>query len=362
MRLTRILVIILIAVVITLTMNLLMGGVLALLQIAWYGQGRGFWLGVAGGQNPTSIWQFPNGFSLAPVFAILLAGYAALAKSKNAIVATMVVGMGTVVLGLAIGTSFGSQPLSAMWVTGWISRVLVIFVLSAYLTRRLANYIPLSKERHRSRQSLSGGFTLIEVLVVTAILALLAALLFPVFARAKRSSLIATDMAQMRQTYLAIKLYQEDEGELPPLLTSLVPRYIPKAILRGAGDPRLPRNDGTYIAFTPCNKWREEIADCPRSSYMVSYAYLSTFRRTIEKQGIVFAELEARPNMGLLTAMHHADHTSSTALFSVSDPSLGKRHNTGLYLRTYMDGSTKAISKKATGGSWDCSWESCFLD
>ncbi len=45
-----------------------------------------------------------------------------------------------------------------------------------------------NKHRHQEMRNRRGGFTLIELLVVIAIIAILAAMLFPVFARARESA------------------------------------------------------------------------------------------------------------------------------------------------------------------------------
>jgi prepilin-type N-terminal cleavage/methylation domain-containing protein/prepilin-type processing-associated H-X9-DG protein len=54
------------------------------------------------------------------------------------------------------------------------------------------------------------GFTLIELLVVIAIIAILAAILFPVFAQAKESAKQIQCMSNMKQIALATKMYQTD--------------------------------------------------------------------------------------------------------------------------------------------------------
>ncbi len=57
------------------------------------------------------------------------------------------------------------------------------------------------------------GFTLIELLVVIAIIAILAAILFPVFAKAREKARAATCLSNIRQLATAWHLYTEDWGE-----------------------------------------------------------------------------------------------------------------------------------------------------
>src|SRR4051812_19297944 len=57
------------------------------------------------------------------------------------------------------------------------------------------------------------GFTLIELLVVIAIIAILAALLFPVFARAKASARQTSCLSNLKQLGLGQILYADDFDE-----------------------------------------------------------------------------------------------------------------------------------------------------
>jgi len=60
------------------------------------------------------------------------------------------------------------------------------------------------------------GFTLIELLVVIAIIAILAAILFPVFARARAQARKTSCLAHLKQIGLATGMYASDyDGVLP---------------------------------------------------------------------------------------------------------------------------------------------------
>jgi len=65
-------------------------------------------------------------------------------------------------------------------------------------------------------RSASRGFTLIELLVVIAIIAILAAILFPVFARARESARKSSCSSNVRQLTLACLSYAQDYDELLP--------------------------------------------------------------------------------------------------------------------------------------------------
>ncbi|MHB9131878.1 MAG: type II secretion system protein [Armatimonadota bacterium] len=58
------------------------------------------------------------------------------------------------------------------------------------------------------------GFTLIELLVVIAIIAILAAILFPVFAKAREKARQTSCLNNQRQIGVAISMYIQDNGEM----------------------------------------------------------------------------------------------------------------------------------------------------
>src|SRR5436309_11005749 len=60
------------------------------------------------------------------------------------------------------------------------------------------------------------AFTLIELLVVIAIIAILAAILFPVFAQAREKARTTTCLSNLKQVGLGMQLYAQDYDEKLP--------------------------------------------------------------------------------------------------------------------------------------------------
>lgn len=79
----------------------------------------------------------------------------------------------------------------------------------------VANFIRTC-EMCKRRGQLNSGFTLIELLVVIAIIAILAAILFPVFARARQKAHQTNCLANIKQIAMATKMYCTDFNEFGP--------------------------------------------------------------------------------------------------------------------------------------------------
>ena len=71
------------------------------------------------------------------------------------------------------------------------------------------------------------GFTLIELLVVIGIIALLAAILFPVFSQVRRKAYETTCVSNLKQIGLATQMYAQDYDDLFPRGGDPIDLYAP---------------------------------------------------------------------------------------------------------------------------------------
>ena len=99
--------------------------------------------------------------------------------------------------------------------------------------------------RQRANNRAKRGFTLIELLVVIAIIAILAAILFPVFARARENARRTSCLSNMRQLGMGFMQYGQDYDEqLPfskgdsPWTVALYPYIKSQQLLRCPSDAR----------------------------------------------------------------------------------------------------------------------------
>lgn len=104
------------------------------------------------------------------------------------------------------------------------------------------------------------GFTLIELLVVIAIIAILAAILFPVFIRAKRVAQQNKCLGNLKQIGTALKLYLDDFNDRYPL----APAYwgLDRAPKLGECDATSPSVAGLIRLLYPYSK-NLEMWICP---------------------------------------------------------------------------------------------------
>jgi prepilin-type N-terminal cleavage/methylation domain-containing protein/prepilin-type processing-associated H-X9-DG protein len=123
------------------------------------------------------------------------------------------------------------------------------------------------------------GFTLIELLVVIAIIAILAAILFPVFAKAREKARQSSCLSNVKQIALAILQYAQDYDERFPMLYDL-------------GSPR----NGLIQTTQPYTK-NYQIHDCPSSdAKSAATSYLGS--RSYGYHNSLFLAAAACPTLG----------------------------------------------------------------
>ena len=182
------------------------------------------------------------------------------------------------------------------------------------------------------------GFTLIELLVVIAIIAILASILFPVFARARAKARQASCASNMKQLALAFEMYSQDNDETMP------------------GCPNGPGGNGLYGGWvwyptfgTPGNGYfdvtrgamysyvrNRQIFICPddRTGSGCSYEMNSYMR------GTALAAIPS-PADTLLLIPEDSNGTANDGYFDVPAGDVPMRnHNDGMNL-AYADGHVK---------------------
>jgi prepilin-type N-terminal cleavage/methylation domain-containing protein len=99
------------------------------------------------------------------------------------------------------------------------------------------------------------GFTLIELLVVIAIIAILAAILFPVFAQAREKARQTACLSNLKQIGLGMMMYAQDHDEVLPMAQSYGPY---NAALPSLTSPYVQRVQQYGPTPSPTNIW-----NCP---------------------------------------------------------------------------------------------------
>ena len=99
------------------------------------------------------------------------------------------------------------------------------------------------------RSASRSGFTLIELLVVIAIIAILAAILFPVFAQARENARRISCLSNMKQVDTALLMYTQDYDETLPTLTD--DRSVSPSIRTDAWNVLQPYTKNKDIFYCP---------------------------------------------------------------------------------------------------------------
>jgi len=160
------------------------------------------------------------------------------------------------------------------------------------------------------------GFTLIELLVVIAIIAILAAILFPVFARAREKARQTNCLSNVKQIMLGVLMYAQDYDE------RLIPGAYPMSVL-----PRY-----WYAILEPYLK-NTQVMVCPSDNTSQGYGWnYQEFGYYYGSHGTGWATALAEIDKPAETILlgDNQDGSGSRYLYKASGSSYyPKRHNEG---------------------------------
>lgn len=142
------------------------------------------------------------------------------------------------------------------------------------------------------------GFTLIELLVVIAIIAILAAILFPVFARAREKARQTSCVSNLKQLGLAFLMYAQDYDEGLPLIYSYPSAPFPAV----ATEPYIKNKNIWNCPSRPNNAWYQAAGCSVHYAYPCSFRYYSwTSSCAFRNLSISMGEMAAPSETVLLT-------------------------------------------------------------
>jgi prepilin-type N-terminal cleavage/methylation domain-containing protein/prepilin-type processing-associated H-X9-DG protein len=118
----------------------------------------------------------------------------------------------------------------------------------------------MSRSFDRGATKRRSAFTLIELLVVIAIIAILAAILFPVFAQAKMAAKKTASLSNMKQLELSAQMYATDYDDMFHLIRATVPNPDPLNWAFGSEDMLQPYVKNYGLFFDPADAYKRD--DC----------------------------------------------------------------------------------------------------
>lgn len=178
----------------------------------------------------------------------------------------------------------------------------------------------------RIHAPITNGFTLIELLVVIAIIAVLAAILFPVFAQARESARKTSCLSNQKQLGTAVLMYVQDYDE-----------QLPNAI-NGAAGVNLPGGWVYYTAF-PANATPKSF-DVTQGSLFPYVKSAQVFVCPSDAQGRAAGNSYAvnscvfTMNIPLAVGKSLAAFDSAASWALMTEEAIGIGDETGAFLRT----------------------------
>ncbi len=194
----------------------------------------------------------------------------------------------------------------------------------------------------------TSGFTLIELLVVIAIIAILAAILFPVFAQARESARMASCLSNMKQLGLACTMYAQDNEE----------RFPPERIIYAPGcpeccDPNATDLVGWRMAVNPYIK-NYQVWQCPSNpNRNISTEEMDkNFKVSYGDNGVINSFYGVDPVTGINTGVPEAslNHPADTVMILESTAACANQGDWSAWLNVGSCGSQAFNLHRGTHG------------
>jgi prepilin-type N-terminal cleavage/methylation domain-containing protein/prepilin-type processing-associated H-X9-DG protein len=199
------------------------------------------------------------------------------------------------------------------------------------------------------------GFTLIELLVVIAIIAILAAILFPVFAKAREKARQTSCLSNEKQIGLAVLQYAQDYDEKLPRYWNLIGPHVPAGYT-------LSTNYTTWADCILSYAKNDQMFQCPSQQFTQAqmayttypFAYFYNMNSTDGGCGLLALGSAANPSNLIMVAdgWGTMDYWATPATYSnlYKTNTTVRRHNDGSNF-VFVDGHAKWMN-----GTQDSQW------